>query len=314
MTYAPTAIDLSRLPAPEAIEIISLEQLDAAYRERFLAEWAIQQELDATLPDFTEQGLATHPAIVVGRAWRYLRNLDRNRVNDGLKALLAPLSKGSNLDSLVAARNLARLTIAPATVNSEAVMEGDEALLRRFLLSFDVPSSGSAGRYLFDAWTAWPQSNDRMLGLWDARVNGRSVHGRKGDTDVVLIGPYGRLPTTEELATVRSVVTHPDRIPEAVGLSVLGAMRTEYQASFVIEVPSSGPSPDLLKAEAIKRISDVATERTKIGAEVPTGLLLGAAYGSGIIKVRDLSPIAISGDPYKVPVMTALTVDIEVRL
>lgn len=314
MTYAPTAIDLSRLPAPEAIEIISLEQLDAAYRERFLAEWAIQQELDATLPDFTEQGLATHPAIVVGRAWRYLRNLDRNRVNDGLKALLAPLSKGSNLDSLVAARNVSRLTIAPATVNSEAVMEGDEALLRRFLLSFDVPSSGSAGRYLFDAWTAWPQSSDRVLGLWDARVNGRSVHGRKGDTDVVIIGPFGRLPTTEELATVRSVVAHPDRVPEAVGLSVLGAVRTEYQASFVIEVPSSGPSPDLLKTEAIKRISDVATERIKIGAEVPAGLLLGAAYGSGIIKVRDLSPIAIGGDPYKVPVMTALTVNVEVRL
>lgn len=49
MTYAPTAIDFSRLPAPEAIEIISLEQLDAAYRERFLAEWAIQQALDASL-------------------------------------------------------------------------------------------------------------------------------------------------------------------------------------------------------------------------------------------------------------------------
>ena len=130
MTYAPTAIDLSRLTAPQAIEIISLDQLEADFKDRFLIEWAAQQKIDPTLEDFTEAELETHPAIVVARAWRYLRNLDRNRVNDGLKALLAPLSTGSNLDALVAGRNVERLTIIEATASSPAIRQGDSALLR----------------------------------------------------------------------------------------------------------------------------------------------------------------------------------------
>lgn len=311
MTYEPTAIDLSRIPAPDAIEVISLDKLDADFRQRFLAEWAIQQSLDNTLPDFTEQALATHPAIVVGRAWRYLRNLDRNRVNDGLKALLAPLSKGSNLENLVAGRNLSRLTIAPASAAADAVMEGDEALFLRYLLSFDEPAASSSGRYLFDAWTAWPQSADKSRGLWDARVNGRAVHGRRGDTDVVLIGPFGREPTVLELAAVRTAVLHVDRTPEAVSVSIMAASRSEYRVSLRLEIAGSGPSPDLLKAEAQKRVMATAIDRTVINGEIPAGLLSGAAYGPGIVRVIDLAPVIIQADPYKVPVMTKLDIAVE---
>ncbi|TRL35528.1 baseplate assembly protein [Rhizobium straminoryzae] len=311
--YAPTTIDLSRLPAPTAIETISLEQLESDYKARFLTEWAAQQAIDPTLPDFTEADLATHPAIVVGRAWRYLRNLDRNRVNDGLKALLAPLSTGSNLDALVACRNIQRRTIAQATDTAAAIMEGDSALLRRYLLSFDTPCAGSAGRYLYDAWTAWPQSEDRTLGLWDARVNGYAVHGRRGDTDVVIIGPFGRLPTSAELAQVRATVTAPDRAPEAVSISVMAAIRHEYTVSLVLEVPGFGPSAQTVHEEAMVRVRAAATERAVIAGEIPEGLLAGAAYGGGVIRVRDLSPVSIDPQPYAVPVMTSLTIAIEVR-
>ncbi|WP_137136555.1 baseplate J/gp47 family protein [Rhizobium sp. FKY42] len=313
MTYAPTAIDLSRLPAPQAIEAVSLDQLQADFKARFLLEWAAQQQLDPTLEDFTEAELETHPAIVVARAWRYLRNLDRNRVNDALKALLAPLSTGSNLDALVAGRNIERLTIVEATANAPAILEGDASLLQRYLLSFDAPAAGSAGRYLFDAWGAWPQSEDKALGLWDARVNGFDVHGRRGDTDVIIIGPSGRVPTSEELATVRSAVRSVNRVPEGVAVSVLAATRVEYTVSLVIEVPGMGPAPSVLVAEAEARVRAAALSRTIIGGEIPDGLLAGSAYGSNVIRVRDLSPVSIFPDPYKVPVMTGLTITPEVR-
>lgn len=311
--YSPTALDLSRLTPPEAIETISFPRLISAGKSRFLAEWAAQQGIDPSLPDFTEDVLETHPAIVVLRVFAGLRGLDRFRVNDALKALMAPLSRGGDLEQIAASRNLERLVVVPATAGSPEVRESDEALLRRYLLSFDAPCAGSAGRYLFDAWSAWPQSADKTLGLWDARVNGRAVHGRRGDTDVVIIGPFGRLPTSGELSTVRAAVTDPNRAPEAVGISVLAATRVEYSVSLVIEVSATGPAAETIREEAVARVTAAATDRILVGGEVPAGLLAGAAYGPGVIKVRDLAPVAIDADPYKVPVMTSITIVPEVR-
>lgn len=311
--YAPTSIDISRLPAPDAIEALDFEALYAAFKVRFLAFWETQRAINPALPAYDVQSLETDPAGIVGEAWSYLRLMDRQRVNDAFRALLAAYAKGGNLEAIAAGRNLARIVIVPATSSAAAIMEGDDALLRRYLLSFDIPASASAGRYLYDAWKAWPQSADKTLGLWDARVNGRAIHGRVGDTDVVIIGPEGRLPTPAELASVRAAVTHPDRAPEAVAISVMAASRVEYAVSLVLEVPAVGPSPDVLKAEAIKRVTAAAKDRTLIGGEIPAGLLSGSAFGVGIIKVRDRAPVVIEPDPYRVPVMTALTINVEVR-
>lgn len=306
-------IDLSRLPAPEAIESIDFETLLDAFKARFLTSWNAARAKDDSLRVYDTIDLETDSANIAGQAWSWLRLLDRQRVNDGLKALLVVLASKGNLDAAVASRNVQRQVIIPATGDAAAVMEGDFALLRRYLLSYDLPSAGSAGRYLYDAWTAWPQSDDKTHGLWDARVNGRAVHGRRGDTDVVLIGPGGRLLTSDELATIRSAVAHPDRTPEAVGLSVMSASRQEYQVALTVEVAASGPSPELLKAEAEKRVIAAASDRIAINGEVPAALLSGAAYGSGIVKVIDRAPVIISADPYAVPVMTSLDIVVEVR-
>lgn len=311
-SYAPTAIDLSRLPPPSAIEAWSPEQLIAAGKARFLQQWAAEQAINPNLPDFTEEGLETHPTIVTLRTFAGARGIDRQRVNDAYRALLSPLSKGSNLDVIAGSRNIERLVVVPATATTPAIMQSDASLLRDYLLSFDLPAAGSPDRYLFEAFRAWP-SGDGAPGLWDARVNGFDVHGRRGDTDVVIIGPAGRLPTEEERVIVRNAVTARHVKPEAVSVSVLAAQRVEYTASLVIEVPGNGPSPEVVRAEAEARVSAAALSRTLIGAEIPAGFLVSAAYGDNIIKVRDLAPVVIEPDPYRVPVMTAVEVAVEIR-
>lgn len=313
MTYAPTAIDLSRIPLPAAIEPLDFDVLFAGAIERFVADYAAARAIDPSLKDYTIENIKTDPVITELRTWSNLRLYDRQRVNDGIMALLAARATGTDLDNLVANRNIERKVSQPATSNSAAVMEGDAALLRRYLLSFDAPAAGSAGRYLYDTWTAWPQSEDKTSGLWDARPNGRAVHGRRGDTDLVIIGPFGRLPTSQELATVRAAVTDPNRAPEACGITVMAATRIEYQANLVIEVPGLGPSAETLRQEATNRTRAAAESRMLIGGEIPAGFLVAAAYGDSVIKVRDLSPVTISPDPYKIPVMTGLTVTVEVR-
>ncbi|WP_246658401.1 baseplate J/gp47 family protein [Rhizobium sp. FKY42] len=313
MIYAPTAIDLSRIPLPAAIEPLDFDVMFAGAVERFVADYAASRAIDPSLKEYTVENIKTDPVITELRTWSNLRLYDRQRVNDGIMALLAVRATGADLDNVVASRNIERLVAQPATANAAEVMEGDAALLRRYLLSYDAPAAGSAGRYLFDAWSAWPQSADKTLGLWDARVNGFDVHGRRGDTDVVIIGPSGRLPTSGELTAVRNAVRAVNRSPEGVAVSVLAATRVEYAVSLVIEVPGAGPAPSVLVAEAETRVRAAALQRTLIGGEIPGGLLAGSAYGANIIKVRDLSPVAIPPDPYKVPAMTALTITPEVR-
>lgn len=311
-SYALTAIDFTRLPAPSAIEAWTPEQLIAAGKARFLEHWAEEQAIDPSLPDFTESVLETHPSIITLRTFAGLRGIDRQRVNDAFRALLAPLAKGSNLDQIAGSRNIERLVVTPATATSPAIMQSDASLLRDYLLSFDLPAAGSRDRYLFEAFRAWPQSADRALGLWDARVNGRVVHGRPGDVDIVLAGPFGRVPTAPELAQVRAAVTAPNVKPEAVSVNVLPAVRVEYQKSLVLDVPA-GPDPILVVNEARARVLAVATERTVIGGEIPTDLISGAAYGASIIAVRDETPLTILPDPYKIPVLTDLEIVAEIR-
>ncbi|PZP72859.1 baseplate J/gp47 family protein [Agrobacterium sp. MS2] len=312
MTSAPTAIDLSRLPAPTAIEPLSFDVLLQGAIDRFVADYASARALDPSLPAYSVEMLQTDPVIIELRTWSNLRLYDRQRVNDVFEALLAARARGSNLDAIAAGRNIERQTIVAATSTAAAIMESDTGLLRRYLLSFDVPAAGSAGRYLFDAWTAWPHVSD-VSGMLDARVNGYAVHGRRGDIDLVITGPGGAVPTTEQILTVRNAVTDINRAPEGVAITVLGAVRVEYAVSLVVEVPQFGPAPELIRQEALARVNAAAKDRLLIGGEIPAGFLAGAAYGPNIIKVRDLAPVLIEPDPYKIPVMTAVEVTVEVR-
>lgn len=312
MTYAPTAIDLSRLPVPTAIEPLSFDVLLSEAIARFVADYAQARIQDPSLPAYSVEMLQTDPVIIELRTWSNLRLYDRQRVNDGFEALLAARARGRNLDAIVAGRNIERQMIVAATSTAAAIMESDTGLLRRYLLSFDVPTAGSAGRYLFDAWTAWPHVSD-VSGMLDARVNGYAVHGRRGDIDLVITGPGGAVPTTEQILTVRNAVTDINRAPEGVAITVLGAVRVEYAVSLVVEVPQFGPAPELIRQEALARVNAAAKDRLLIGGEIPAGFLAGAAYGPNIIKVRDLAPVLIEPDPYKIPVMTAVEVTVEVR-
>lgn len=304
-TYAPTAIDLSRIPAPTAIEALDYEGLFTAFVDRFKGFWADARDKDPSLPDYDVQMLETDPAMIVGQVFAYLRLLDRQRVNDAIKALLAPFAQGSDLDNLVARQGIARLVVIPATGNEPAVMETDVALLRRYLLSFDRPSAGSAARYLYEAWTAVPD-------LLDARVNGYMVHGRRGDTDIVIIAADGALPSSAQRDAVSAAVRADHVKPEAVSVSVLDATRVEYTVSLTIEV-APGPDPELVRQEAIARVEKAARARMLIGGEIPAGLLKGAAYGESVITVTDHAPVVITADPYSVPVMVALNIAVEVR-
>ncbi|HEV7418066.1 MAG TPA: baseplate assembly protein, partial [Tianweitania sediminis] len=62
-----TSIDLSQLPSPAAIEVLSSEALQQAFLERFTLAWEEQRSADPTLPIFDVQGIAGAPVSVLKR-------------------------------------------------------------------------------------------------------------------------------------------------------------------------------------------------------------------------------------------------------
>jgi phage-related baseplate assembly protein len=303
-----TTIDLSRIPAPAAIEALGFETLLSAFDTRFLEAWAGLRLRKPELPMYDVEKLESDTVAPVKQAFGFVRLLDRARVNDAVRAVLAPLATGADLDNLVAINGTQRLVVIPADpiAGTPAVMETDARLLLRFLLGWDRPAAGSAGGYLYDAYSALPI-------IHDAVVCGYGIHGRRGDVDVVAIGPGGRQLTEAELATIRTAVLHPDRKPEAVSVSVRNAERRLWDATLRLEV-ARGPDPALVQAEAEARIRAMAVERMRIGGELPAEAVIGSAYGPNVLRVVEVSPVVdFAPEPYGVPVLGALTLTTEVR-
>jgi len=281
-----TAIDLTRLPPPDIIETLDFEAIVKDTRDDLVARFP----LIAGVID-----LESEPARKLIEAFAYRELGLRARVNDAARAVLAPLSSGADLDNVAARVNIVRLD-----------GESDERLRLRYLLAFDAPSAGSADRYLYEAYTAWPD-------LHHAAVIGRSIHGRRGDVDVVITGPGGMTPSTAEMTLVRDAVTAAHVKPEATAVTVVAATRLLYDVSLRLDV-ARGPDPSAVRAEAEARVMAAAAERLTIGGEVPAEAIAGAAYGAGVIKVTRLAPSGdIAPSPYTIPIMSGITIATEVR-
>lgn len=298
-------IDLTRLPAPAAIETLSYDNLRSAFIARFTAKWDELRANDPTLPTYDVGALEIDPVVIAAETWTELRVLDRQRVNDALLALLVAKAAGANLDNIVARIDVERLVVLPATGTDPAVMESDARLLQRYLLAFSRPAAGSADRYLYEALTAWPL-------MLTGRVIGRAVHGRKGDVDIVIAGPGGRDATDDEMALVRAACTSTQVKPEATSVSIIRAVRNVYSIAGKITIPS-GPDANAVKAEAAARLLAAATDRMLIGVEVPVSALAGAAYGTSVARVDLTAPASdIPAQPYAIPVPGAVSLTTEV--
>lgn len=310
MAYQPTIVDLSSVALPDAIETLDFEALLAAFVDRFATYWAEARAKDPTLPVWSIGTTETDPPRIAGRAFAYVRLLDRARVNDAIKAVLAAFARGADLDAIAASANVARLVVTPATDTAAAVMESDASLLLRYLAGFDRPSAGSRDRYVYEVLTAWPGLLD--FG-GDVAIVGRAVHGRRGDVDVVVSGPGGRAPTLAELATVTTAVTADHVKPEATSVVVLAATRALYDVDLVLEIPS-GPSAETVRLDASARVEAALTARRLIGAALPADVASSAAYGENVIRVRRNAPtLDLEADAYTVPIADTVSIVVEVQ-
>ncbi|KMS58577.1 baseplate assembly protein [Sphingobium cupriresistens] len=140
-----TAVDLSRLPAPDVVEALDFDTILADAIAKMKAE----------MPTFQER--ESDPATKVLRVVSYMVQLIRQRINEAARAVMVAYANGADLDNLGALFGVTRFTVTPADdgLGIAAVMESDTDFRRRMVLAPEGYSvAGPEGAYIFHALSA----------------------------------------------------------------------------------------------------------------------------------------------------------------
>ncbi len=268
-----SAIDLSRLPAPDVIDPLDFEAL---FTEMVAA-------LKAYIPDFDET-LESDPAVKVLQVCAYFRLLDRQRVNDAGRALMLAYARGADLDNLGALLGVSRLELIPAdpVTGAPATMESDDDFRRRITLApegFSV--AGPRGAYIFHALSADPDVLDAS-----------AVSPAPTQVDVYVLSRSGTGAASPTLVSaVASALSAEDVRPLGDQVTVHAATIVNY--AIVASLTSyAGPDSALVLAEAQSRIAAWVADSRKIGRDITRAGIIAALFAGGVQNVTLTQPAA----------------------
>ncbi len=268
-----TAIDLSRLPAPDIVEALDFESILAARKADFLARF----------PEFTAF-VESDPALKLLEACAYQELILRQRVNDAAHGVMVAFAIGADLDNLAAVFGVTRRTITPAdeTTGEPAVMEDDDQLRRRVLMAPDSYSvAGPTAAYQFHALSA---SGDV------ADVSATSPAPGEVVISVLSIEGDGTA-SAELLATVSDAVGADDVRPLTDQVTVQSAeiVAFEIEAGLTLY---PGPDAALIQAAAQAGLDAMLAEQRKIGRDITRSGIFRALHVAGVQNVDLVKPAA----------------------
>lgn len=273
-----SAIDLSRLAAPELVEIIDFETLYAERKAALVALYPAekQAEVAATLE------LESEPLVMLLQENCYREMTLRQRINDAGRAVMLAYARGSDLDHLAALLGVERLVVTPATLDTAAVMESDPDLRRRVQLapeSFSV--AGPVGAYVSTAVSA------------DGRVlDAGATSPIPGTVLVTVLSREGDGTASPDLLTVVTDAVGADDVRPLTDLVIVqSAEIIGYEVEAMIYV-FPGPDGSLVMTEARKQLDAYLVDCHKIGREVAVSGLYAALHVGGVERVVLSKPAA----------------------
>lgn len=272
-----SAIDLSKLPPPDVVELLDFEAILAERKASLIASYPADQQaaIAATL------ALESEPLTKMLQENTYRELILRARINSASVANMVAWAEKADLDNLVANWNVERLVVQPgndtATPPIPTIMESDDALRERALLAWDALSvAGPREAYRYHARTA-------DGAVMDAEPTSPSP----GVVDVYILAATGNgTPSAELLTKVATYLTDEDRVPLTDNVHVKAAQVLPYPLAIRLFIPAAGPSAAAITAEAERRLLDVINPRRRIGVEVPRSLLDSALHVQGVTKVE----------------------------
>lgn len=271
-----TAVDLSRLPAPDLIETLDYETILAGAVTRFKAEMAaVGVTFDARESD---------PATKLLQTFSYLAQLLRQRVNDAARAVMPAYAVGADLDNIAALFGIMRkvITAADEANGIPAVMESDTEFRRRMVLAPEGYSvAGPEGAYLFHALSA------------DAEVlDATATSPSPGVVVVSLLSRLGDGSASQRLVdVVQAYVSADTRRPLTDLVIVQPAEIIRFLVDYDLTT-FNGPDGSLVLANSLASVEAYVAESHRVGRDITRSALFRAAHVEGAQNVVLNSPAA----------------------
>lgn len=297
-----TNLDLSRFPAPDAIETLDYEKNYDEVVADFKALWEAKRIDKPHLPDFNTLNLESEVLAIIFQAWVSRETKMRARVNSAFLARLLAYGRGADLDHIGANYGVKRMVVTQATEQAAAVMESDERFRQRINLGiYAYNSAGSIESYQYHAMSA-------DVTIKDVAVD--NPHTNRIDLTILSSVGDGTA-TGQQLANVADALSPKDARPLTDDVRVRSASIFVQPVALRVVLPS-GPAPEPVRLLAQQKVAAYCALRHKIGSALRMDGIIGAARGAGDMEqvlidapMADIVP-GIQGAVF-VPSVTATT-------
>ena len=267
-------IDLSTVPAPAVVEVLSFETILAA----------MVADLQARDPAFTAL-VESDPAFKILEVAAYRETLLRARVNAAAKSVMLAYASGPDLDQIAALFGVTRKVIVAANPAANPpvaeVLESDSDLRFRVQISLEgISTAGPVGAYVFHAL--------KLASVKDVAVESPTP----GAVRVTILSQNNNgVPTTTELNAVAAALNAQDVRPLTDNVTVQAATIVTYAITATIYVPA-GPDAAVVLANCKAAVEAYAAARFRIGADINLSGIYAALHQPGVDKVVLTSPVS----------------------
>ena len=281
------AIDLSKLPAPDAVEPLDFEGIVTAYK-------ALLTDGDAATGIVGDPSLApalaleSEPLTKQVEAGAYRELLVRNRVNAGVRAALLAYAMGADLDNAAANLGVGRLD-----------GEDDDRLRARAVLSPESWScAGPVGAYVYHALSA-------SLAVADVLPSSPAP----GQVRLAILSTaIDGVASPDLLAAVSTAINADDVRPLTDQVTVVSATVAAYDvvASYTV-LP--GPDATTVETAQAAAVQAYAAEQRKLNRPIRRNALIACLNQPGVDALALLSPAAdIPAAAETAPVLRTVTI------
>ena len=271
-------INMSAMPAPQAVEELDFETLFAEQKEWVINQWP---HLAPALE------LESEPLTVLLQAWSYRELIWRARLNDALKASMLAWAQGDDLLNLAAFFDL-----------EKAEGETDDQLRARCTLSLRALSTaGPEDSYRYHAIATDP-----------AAIKDADAHnGGAGVVNVAVLARAGNgTPSAALLAKVRTRLNHKTIRPLTDTVNVIPAHIVPVVIDYQIILPGLPDDEHSLNV-ARQRLADYCATTNIIGGTITIADIYASLKNAGISNVILRSPTAdITTDRESAPYVSSI--------
>lgn len=256
-------INMSALPAPQAVEELDFETIFAEQKVWVINQWP---HLAPALE------LESEPLTVLLQAWSYRELIWRARLNDALKASMLAWAQGDDLLNLAAFFDL-----------EKAEGETDDQLRARCTLSLRALSTaGPEDSYRYHAIATDP-----------AAIKDADAHnGGAGVVNVAVLARAGNgTPSAALLAKVRTRLNHKTIRPLTDTVNVIPAHIVPVVIDYQIILPGLPDDEHSLNV-ARQRLADYCATTNIIGGTITIADIYASLKNAGISNVILRSPTA----------------------